>query len=152
MGIVALLSSYQQLPTLQPVVYVAMNPRTLSAVAVGGATGALTRWALLSALTSSGEWPWAIFLTNIIGCSVLGLLVGRFQRVLHTSVMIGATAGFCGALTTFSGFVIDLAWFVHEDRWGLLITYLLISVTTGIAGFLTGRIAGIKLMPSDTSP
>ena len=134
-----------------PVGCVAMEPRTASAVAVGGAAGALARWALAEGLTPPGDWPWAVFVANIVGSLLLGILVGRFRSILHTNILIGATVGFCGALTTFSSFALDLAWFVRDDRWGLFIGYLVASVATGVAAFVAGRVGGARLAPSGAS-
>ena len=125
-----------------------MEPRTASAVAVGGAAGAVVRWALAEGLSQPGDWPWAVFIANIVGSLLLGMLVGRFGSLLHTDALIGATTGFCGALTTFSAFAVDLAWFVRSDRWGLFIGYLVASVIVGVAAFVIGRTSGARLAGS----
>ena len=128
-----------------------MEPRTASAVAVGGVAGALLRWALIKGFTPSGDWPWAVFLANVVGSLLLGILVGRFRSRLRTCALVGATVGFCGALTTFSAFAVDLAWFVRGDRWGLFVGYLVASMATGVAAFVAGRVSGARLAPGGGS-
>jgi CrcB protein len=42
--------------------------------ALGGALGALARWALTEVVPSPGGWPWATLLVNLTGCFLLGAL------------------------------------------------------------------------------
>lgn len=88
-----------------------MNLATLAAVALGGACGAVLRYLVdLWAVARLGpRWPWGTFLVNIGGSLVLGILLGT---VLVTElpqwwITLLAT-GFCGALTTFSGFALQI--------------------------------------------
>lgn len=122
-----------------------MESRTAVAVAMGGAVGAGCRWGLGEAFGDADGWPWAIFSANIVGCLALGVLVGGFRRRLGLSVFVGATTGFCGALTTFSAFAVDVAVFLRDDRWALLMAYLLTSVVAGLSVFVLGRMAGSRL-------
>lgn len=122
-----------------------MDTRTAAAVAVGGVLGAAARWGLGEAFGDATGWPWGVFVANVVGCLALGVLVGGFRAQMGLSGFVGATAGFCGALTTFSGFAVDLAVFFRDDRWGLFAGYLLVSVTAGLAVFVLGRMAGLRL-------
>ena len=115
------------------------------AVGIGAIAGAVVRWGLGEWLDGGGTWPWAVFVANIVGCLLLGLLVGGFRKLLHTDALIGWAVGFCGALTTFSAFAVDLARFVRDDRWGWFVAYLGVSVVLGIAVFTVGRAAGREL-------
>ena len=49
----------------------------LLAVAVGGALGALARYAISVAVPHADRaaWPWATFVTNLLGCLALGVLL-----------------------------------------------------------------------------
>ncbi|MFV2038865.1 MAG: CrcB family protein [Acidimicrobiales bacterium] len=127
-----------------------MDSRTAAAVALGGVAGAGLRWGLLEAIDTGAGWPWATFLANILGSVALGLLVGRFRSLLHTGVLVGATTGFCGALTTFSAFAVELAAFMRSDRWTLLIAYLVLSVLAGGLSFLFGRGVGQRTLAAGT--
>jgi len=115
-----------------------MDRKVAIMVALGGAIGAVTRWTLIEAVESGGSWPTEIFLVNVLGCAFLGYLVTRFRPVLHTSVLVGAITGFCGTLTTFSTFALELALFLDEGRLGLALSYLLASLVLGIAAFRAG--------------
>lgn len=122
-----------------------MESRTSLAVAVGGVAGAALRWVMLESFDTSSTWPWAVFVANIAGCLLLGFLVGGFRSLLHTDSLIGISVGFCGALTTFSGFAVDLALFLRDDRLGLFLAYAVASVVMGLTAFVGGRVAGREL-------
>ncbi len=116
-------------------------------IALGAVAGATTRWALLELMDPGSGWPWATFGANLLGCLVLGVLVGRFGTLADSGVLVGATAGFCGALTTFSGFAVEVATFARADRWELLVAYLVLSVTGGLLAFAAGQTAARRTGP-----
>lgn len=83
--------------------------RALVWVALGGATGAVARYAISTALARYGGFPWATLLVNALGSLLLGALM---EACLHhprwppeLRLLVGT--GFCGALTTFSTFSVE---------------------------------------------
>ena len=82
----------------------------LAAVAVGGALGALARWAAGSWWpTVPGSFPWTTFGINVLGCALIGALmvlatdVYPQQRLLRPFIVTGILGGF----TTFSTYSVD---------------------------------------------
>jgi CrcB protein len=75
---------------------------TVLLVALGAAVGAPLRFVVASRFDQ--DVPWGTLAVNVVGSLVLGLLVAR-------SVDGGAYAllgvGFCGGLTTYSGFAVQ---------------------------------------------
>jgi len=79
-------------------------------VAVGGAIGAVARWALTEAFPASpGDFPWTTFVINVVGCALLASLplvpaarnrwwVGLF---LGTGVLGGFTTMSAASVETF---------------------------------------------------
>ncbi len=80
-------------------------------------------------------WPWATFVVNVVGTLLLGYFATRLQERLPPSTykrpLLGT--GFCGALTTFSTFQIEVLELVRHDRAGLAIAYLVSSIVAGLA-------------------
>jgi len=73
--------------------------RVLGAVAVGGAVGALMRWALVSLFPdSSTGFPWTVFTINVVGCFVLAYLPAfpavREKPLLPPLLGTGVLGGF----------------------------------------------------------
>lgn len=83
--------------------------RRAAAIALGGAAGAGARWAVVSSV-DPGRFPWPVFLINVLGSLLLGvLLAGEFSRPSARVLMHDAGAiGFCGGLTTFSTFAVEV--------------------------------------------
>ena len=92
-------------------------------VAVGGALGALARFGISTALTSS----WATVLVNLVGCLLLGLLVGARREDLLLRAFAGT--GVLGGFTTMSTFAVE------ADRLdpGAAVAYVAVSVVGGLA-------------------
>lgn len=115
------------------------------AIALGGVAGAGVRWSVIEAFddasAATGAWPWGVFIANLIGCALLGLAVSGL-RGRPASAMLGATVGFCGALTTFSAFAVDAALFLRADEHPRLIAYLVLSFAAGIGAYVGGRSVG----------
>lgn len=87
----------------------AVHPRTLVAVAAGGAVGALLRWALELALPTQ-SWPWATLLANVLGCAALAVLVVHDDRHRHPRwLRPGVGTGLLGGFTTFSTYAVQVA-------------------------------------------
>ena len=106
-------------------------------VFLGGMLGASARWGLLELLPATGIWPWRIFLINVVGCGLLGVLIGGSH--LRGQWLAGATSGFCGAFTTFSAFSVDLAEFIRDERFLIGASYLLASSTAGLLTYIFAK-------------
>ena len=112
-----------------------MDIRTLLFVAFGGMVGAVSRWGLLEILPNNSSWPWQIFIVNMIGSFVLGVMVSKpFQRLSPRSISALAT-GLCGSFTTFSMFSLDLAEMLRSNQIYISFTYLGSSIIGGLILF-----------------
>ena len=116
-----------------------MDIRTLLFVAFGGMVGAVSRWGLLKILPDNSSWPWQIFIVNMIGSCVLGVVVSKpFQRLSPRSISALAT-GLCGSFTTFSVFSLDLAELLRNNQISVALTYLGSSIIGGLILFLLSK-------------
>ena len=106
--------------------------QALPLVAVGGALGALARLGAVEA----GPDATAVLAVNLVGCLLLGLLVGARQDDLRLRAFAGT--GVLGGLTTASAFAVDVA---RLDA-GPALAYAAASVLGGLllarAGLLLG--------------
>ena len=114
-------------------------------IAVGGALGALVRFLVAEAFPSTA-FPWSTFAVNLIGCALLALATSPSRTKTQRRV-IGT--GFCGGLTTFSTFAVEVALLTDSDQTGIAIAYLLASIAVGLAAFVAVRSA---LAPGQSSP
>jgi fluoride exporter len=110
-------------------------------IALGGGIGALLRYGLqgLTYRIVSGIFPWGTVLVNLIGCLVIGLLWGLFERfevvpLLRTFLLVGLLGGF----TTFSSFGLESFNLIRDNEIRLAVAYILLSNFGGIALVFVG--------------
>ena len=110
-------------------------------VAIGAALGAPCRYLVMHVLrTRLRSTPTAGTITvNVVGSFVLGAAVAAG---LHGSVLGLVGTGFCGALTTFSTWGLELweAWVDGERRHA--VANLVLSLVLGLGAAWLGRLAG----------
>ncbi|MET9593222.1 fluoride efflux transporter CrcB [Streptomyces sp. NPDC006516] len=87
--------------------------RVLAVIAAGGAVGATARYAAsLAWPAAEGEFPWAVFAVNVVGCALIGvLMVLTVERgvVTHPLVRPFLGVGVLGGFTTFSTYAADVS-------------------------------------------
>jgi len=116
--------------------------KSILAVAVGAALGALLRWQLGARLNSIFPTiPPGTLLANLIGAYVIGLFIAAFaiSPALSAEWRLLVITGFCGGLTTFSTFSAEIAGLLQQGR----ITWALGAVAIHVAGSVVMTFAGI---------
>lgn len=114
---------------------------TLFAVGVGGGLGALARYYLAGAIQPAGAaFNWGIFVVNITGGLLMGLIVeaSALKLNLPPDVRAFLTVGILGGYTTFSTFSLDSALLLQKGQYGLAAAYIIGSVTLSIAALFAG--------------
>lgn len=109
----------------------------LGLIAAGGAGGALVRYFVAEAFPST-SFPWSTFVVNLAGCALLALAIAP-TRTKTQQRIIGT--GFCGGLTTFSTFAVEVASLAEGDQGFIATVYLLASLAFGLAIFMAVRAA-----------
>lgn len=103
-------------------------------VFLGGGIGSIGRH-LISSIsftdTTSMSFPLATFITNLIGCFIIGLLTGKID--LNKNLNLLLVTGFCGGFTTFSTFSKETLFLISEQKLFIAITYVVSSIVIGIA-------------------
>ena len=108
--------------------------RDLALVAGGAIPGALLRWRLEADLVA-----------NMLGCLLLGVVLAQASR--RKKLMLWAGIGFCGALTTFSTWMLDLVRALLAGKPGDGALLLLASLAGGVALVALGHSIGMLLNP-----
>lgn len=117
--------------------------KEIIAIAAGGALGSVLRFLLSSWIqerTHASFFPWGIFVVNLIGCFLIGVLFGltaeRFTAdpILRAGLILGVLGGF----TTFSSFSLDTINLFYSGAFGTAITYIITSVISGILATALG--------------
>jgi CrcB protein len=92
--------------------------KSILAVSIGAALGALLRWALSAWLNASfPAIPPGTLLSNLIGGYVVGIAIAVFATSsLPLEWRLFVITGFCGGLTTFSTFSAELVMQLQQGR------------------------------------
>ncbi|AGC77774.1 camphor resistance protein CrcB [Nonlabens dokdonensis] len=108
--------------------------KALLLVFLGGGLGSSLRF-YISTILNVNELKWIPTLTvNLLGCLLLGGFLAAFQKEELTYqwyVLLGI--GFCGGLTTFSTFSVELFLLLKNASYVTALLYLLLSISLGIA-------------------
>lgn len=117
--------------------------KSILAVSLGAALGALLRWQLSIWLNASfPSIPPGTLLSNLIGGYVVGIAIAMFATsTLPLEWRLFVITGFCGGLTTFSTFSAELVILLQQGRamWALAAAgvHLIGSVAMTLAGIST---------------
>ncbi|WP_051062578.1 fluoride efflux transporter FluC [Ilumatobacter nonamiensis] len=106
------------------------------AVAAGGVVGATARWAVGTQLAadSPGDFPWATFVVNVLGCLLIGLASTRIAR--PSLAWSFAATGMLGGFTTMSSFAVELNDLADAGANRTLIVYLAATLVAGFGALL----------------
>ncbi len=100
-----------------------MQMHLILLVGLAGALGAVARYLLSSVMSGllGASFPWGIFLVNVLGCLLFGIVVGLVEhfKLISDAVHLTLLTGFMGAFTTFSTFIFDTHLFLGEGKWML---------------------------------
>ena len=112
------------------------------AIALGGAAGALGRYAvsrLFTDMIHASSQPLATMAVNVIGCGAMGFVAGlalagsvQMSEPMRAFLMVG----FLGALTTFSSFSLDAFRLAEKGGYGVAFLYIAASVLLSLLAFL----------------
>ena len=118
-------------------------------VAIGGAFGAMARYALDLALQRGDGLPLGTLTSNLLGCLVMGVIAqliastAWFENggVVPDQYRLLLAVGFCGSFTTLSSLVLEVNSLLQRNELLLSFSYLMLTLLGGFACFAFGAIA-----------
>ncbi|EXI81256.1 MAG: chromosome condensation membrane protein [Candidatus Accumulibacter appositus] len=116
--------------------------KSVFAISIGAALGALLRWQLGIRLNSLFPTiPPGTLVANLIGAYLIGLAIAFFSSfsAISPEWRLLIITGFCGGLTTFSTFSAELAMLLQQGR----VSWALGAAAAHVAGSVLMTIAGI---------
>ena len=116
--------------------------KSVFAISIGAALGALLRWQLGARLNSLlPSLPPGTLAANLIGGYVVGLAVAFFAQApdIAPEWRLLIVTGFCGGLTTFSTFSAEVTTLLQANR----LPWAMGAISIHVAGSLSATLAGL---------
>ncbi|ESU28459.1 crcB protein [Flavobacterium limnosediminis JC2902] len=111
--------------------------RTILLIALGGGLGSVFRYLTSQFVNRFFQlyFPYATFITNVLGCFLIGLFLGWLEKndVTHPDLKFFLVTGFCGGYTTFSTFSNENVQLFQANQSGTAFLYIGLSVVLGLA-------------------
>ncbi|WP_406251017.1 FluC/FEX family fluoride channel [Streptomyces cyaneofuscatus] len=128
----------------------ASQGRVLGAVAAGGALGAVARYgALVVWPVAGGDFPWTVFVVNVSGCALIGVLMVltvERGRVTHPLVRPFLGVGVLGGFTTFSTYAADVSGLLVRQELLTAVAYMGATVVAALAAVWAGAVVTRRLL------
>ena len=110
-------------------------------VFLGGGLGSSLRYLISKALNPHHQhFYFGTFLSNILGCFLIGLIMGLFSKgkFVNEQQLALLVAGFCGGFTTFSAFALEKFSLLKAGENVYFGLYLIMSIVFGLLAVSVG--------------
>ena len=117
-----------------------MKASILGVVAVGGAIGSMARYAVTTIQNPVGAFPYAIFVVNLSGGFMMGVVTALLALKFSVSSEMRAflTTGILGGYTTFSTFSLESAMLIERHDYATATSYVIGSAILSIVALFCG--------------
>ncbi|GBU11689.1 fluoride efflux channel [Enterobacterales bacterium] len=109
---------------------------TLLAVFIGGGLGSVARWYVSIKMNGmTPVLPVGTLTVNLVGAFIIGLGIAIFNRLNHLDPVwkLLLTTGFCGGLTTFSTFSLEVVYMLQDGRFAAALLNLFLNLAGSLA-------------------
>ena len=110
-------------------------------VFLGGGLGSSLRYLVTIAMNQySKVLPFGTFTVNILGCLLIGLILGYAQKenTLNSNQILLLATGFCGGFTTFSAFANENLELIKNGEIFNFSVYTIGSILVGVLAVFIG--------------
>ncbi|MFM9988295.1 fluoride efflux transporter CrcB [Flavobacterium sp.] len=118
--------------------------KTIFYIALGGGLGSVLRYLTTVVMNKylQATFPYATFVTNIVGCLLIGLFFGYLekQNAVSQDLKFFLITGLCGGYTTFSTFSNENIQLIQNNQILIAFLYISLSVFFGLMATWTGLI------------
>ena len=114
---------------------------SLLSIALGSVIGAWLRWGISLRFNSVFEnIPFGTVIVNLIGAFIIGLALSFFSNSsISPNYKLFVVTGFCGALTTFSTFSVEIVALLQASKF----EYAISTIAIHVIGSLIFTVLGI---------
>lgn len=88
----------------------------------------------------------ATFLANTLGCLVAGIVFALLQSRQDNIILTATLVGFCGGLTTFSGYNLEFLNQLNQGLYSKAFLYFVIGPVIGLIAIILGYFSTLKLV------
>ncbi len=116
--------------------------KTIIYIAIGGAIGSVLRYLMYIFVNKywSNNFPLATFLTNVLGCFIIGFILGILEKnnLTDSNLKWFLVTGLCGGFTTFSTFGFENLNLFQNQNSLIALLYIGSSIFLGIISVWLG--------------
>ena len=119
--------------------------KILFIIGLGSFIGGICRYLLTLFVISkwSGTFPLGTLIVNVVGCFLIGILLGINQKMnLSTEMKLFFATGLLGGFTTFSAFSVEAVTLIRNGNAGQAFLYIACSMVLGLSATFLGYLFG----------
>ena len=119
--------------------------KILFIIGLGSFIGGICRYLLSVFVISkwSGTFPLGTLIVNVVGCFLIGILLGINQKMnLSTEMKLFFATGLLGGFTTFSAFSVEAITLIRNGNAGQAFLYIACSMVLGLSATFLGYLFG----------
>ena len=116
-------------------------------VGCGGGLGAILRYSIAWASTRwlMVSYPVGTLIANVLGCFLIGLLIGTGKSDQSETARLALGVGFLGGLTTFSSFGAETIHHLHQGQYATAGIHVALNLALGLIAVAVGIALGKKV-------